>query len=97
MSVIDHYKFRERGAFDCGNSHYCLFKTRCCGAFYVEDTELVSAYLNPDDLTEQHPLWRNVDEPELTCPFCGSADWIGSEVLELSEVPPHWKWAGVSK
>jgi hypothetical protein len=91
MGVIDKHKFESRRGFGCSNSDYVLRRTSCCGAYCVEDDELLALYLDPTDMTRTFNLWG--DEP---CPFCQSSSWELLAVDELEKVPGDWKWAGVA-
>jgi hypothetical protein len=88
MGVIDKYHFEARGGVGCSNSDFSLHRTTCCGAYCVEDEELLTLYYDPAELTK-HVLLNG----GIPCPCCGSARWDLVEIQPTDDVPPEWWWA----
>lgn len=88
MGLIDKWRFEARGSVGCSNSDYRLHRTTCCGAYCVEDDELLQLYFDPADLSRNILLIEGSP-----CPICGSQQWDLTEVEDMNDVPPDWLWA----
>lgn len=88
MSLIENYLFEKRGAAGCGNSDYHLARTKCCGAFGVEDHETMTFYFDSNDLS-RHIL----SDSESVCPFCGAKAWGWQRIVDFDQMPQEWRWA----
>lgn len=88
MTGIDPARFADRGARGCGNSHYRLRLTTCCGAPCVEDEELSDLYYDGGDLTRVVGLWAVQG-----CPVCGGREWELETLADGAGAPPAWAWA----
>jgi hypothetical protein len=93
ISVLDHHRFKERGAYDCGNSHFVLKAVTCCGRQCVEDEELTELFIDPFDLSKTFSLHLSSPYEQLPCPFCGSVEWDLVLIDDVLAIAPEWKWA----
>lgn len=84
--LIDHHKFVKAGAFDCGNSDYCLVKTTCCATSFVLDKEIELLSFDPIDLSKR--LLAIGDD--LSCPRCHSRKWSYQDIADVNEVTGEW-------
>ena len=88
MPLIEKYPFEKKGGRGIGESSYHLARTTCCGAFGVEDDELLDFYFDPRDLSRVVDLGK-----EEACPCCGSKDWSFERVEDFASMPQEWRWA----
>jgi hypothetical protein len=93
-SIIDKWRFEQRGGHGCSNSDYRLRRTTCCNSFAIEDTEIQDLYIDARDLRRSITLTYDPrSEHPPICPFCFAKQWALVEVNDEKHVPEEWRWA----